>query len=564
MVAIASYAELIAYFALLLGLTPVLGIYLARVFLEQPVFLSRLVNPLERIIYRLSFIDPKEEMPWKKYAMSLVIFSLGGFISLFLLLIGQSLLPLNPQAFNNLSWALAFNTAISFVTNTNWQAYSGESTLSYFSQMVGLSVQNFLSAAAGMAVMLAFFRGLTRSKSKVIGNFWVDLVRSILYVLLPLSLILALLLVSQGVMQNWSPYITATTLEGDTQTIPMGPAASQIAIKQLGTNGGGYFGSNSAHTLENPTGLANFLQALAILLLPSALVYCFGLMTGARQHALLIYLLMLGLMLSSLTISWWSETLPNQSLGIIGSLEGKELRIGSNNSILWAIITTATSNGSVNAMLDSLSPLAGGLALVQILLGEVVFGGVGSGLYGMILFVMLTVFLAGLMVGRTPEYFGKKIEVIEIQMVLVGLILPSMVVLIGAGCSVVWPIALKSLNNSGPHGLTEMLYAWGSAANNNGSAFGGLNANTDYFNIGLGIAMLIGRFGVMIPVLAIAGSLASKASVPPSSATLATDTPVFFVLLLFVIIIIGALTFFPCLVLGPIVEHFLMLSGRQF
>lgn len=561
---IANTLSIGAYFGVLFALTPFLGSYMAKVLSGQKVLFSSILSPCEHLIYRICFIDPHEEMSWKQYARSVLWFSGFGIIVVFLLQVWQHMLPLNPQALPGVSFALAFNTAVSFVTNTNWQAYSGESTLSYLTQSLGLAVQNFVSAAVGMSVLVAFIRGFQRQNTSTIGNFWADVVRSFLYILLPLSLILALALISQGVVQNYSSYVTARTLEGQEQILPMGPAASQIAIKQLGTNGGGFFGVNSAHPLENPTPLSNFLQMLAILLIPSSLVHMFGVMLNQRRHAFMIYLVMLSFVLVALGIGLWSEHLPNSSLGLTDSLEGKELRFGKIDSILWSTATTAASNGSVNAMHDSLSPIAGGIALLQILLGEVIFGGVGSGLYGMLLFVLLTVFIAGLMVGRTPEYLGKKIETFDMQMTVLAIVLPSAVVLIGAGISSVLPVALKSLANQGPHGLSEILYAWGSAANNNGSAFAGLNVNTDFYNLGLSLAMLLGRFGVILPVLAIAGNLAKKKHIPESSATLATDTPIFAVLLIFVVMVVGALTFFPALTLGPIVEHLLMFAGRTF
>lgn len=552
------------YVVVLVSLTPLLGSYMARVFFNQRVFVTPLIKPLENLIYTLCLIDPDEEMHWRSYAKALLWFSFLGFVAVFILQISQAVLPLNPQGLDSVPWLLAFNTAVSFVTNTNWQAYSGENTLSYLVQMLGLTVQNFTSAAVGMAVLVAFIRGLIRKNMSSIGNFWVDVVRSILYILLPLSLLLALVLVSQGVVQNFSPYISATTLEGHNQLIPIGPAASQIAIKQLGTNGGGFFGANSAHPLENPTPLSNFLELLAILLIPSALVYLFAAVTKAYKHALMVYGVMLSIFSLVLVLTIWSEGLKNPSLATAAAFEGKELRFSIAASALWATATTAASNGSVNAMHDSLSPLAGGLALLQIMLGEIIFGGVGSGLYGMLLFVILTVFLAGLMVGRSPEYMGKKLAAFDMQMAVVGIIVPSAVVLLGAGLSSVAPSLLSSLLNHGPHGLSEILYAWASVANNNGSAFAGFNANTNFFNVAFAIAMMVGRFGVIIPVLALAGSFAHKNTTPPSLATFATDTMTFFVLLTFVIIIIGALTFFPSLILGPLLEHLLLLEGRIF
>lgn len=561
---IEHFFSIAVFFVALIVLTPLLGSYLAKALGGERVFLSPFVRPIEKLIYRGSFIDENEDMTWQRYAKALLCFTTLSLIAVFLLQVLQAYLPFNPENIPAVPMVLAINTAISFVTNTNWQAYAGESTLSYFTQSVGLGVQNFLSAAVGMAVLLAFIRGLMRKNTPKIGNFWTDMVRSILYVLLPLSFILAIVLVSQGVVQNYAPYVKAITLEGESQVLPMGPMASQLAIKQLGTNGGGFLGTNSAHPFENPTPLSNFLQCLALLLIPSSLIYMFGLMTGHLKHALKIFWLVLGVFSVVFLVALWSEYLPNPSLQGVKALEGKELRFSVADSVLWSSATTAASNGSVNAMHDSLSPLTGGLALLQILLGEVIFGGVGSGLYGMLLFVLLTVFLAGLMIGRTPEYLGKKLEAFEMKMVVVALITPSAVTLIGAALSALLPSTLANLGNLGPHGLSEILYAWGSAANNNGSAFAGLSVNNNFFNLGLSAAMLIGRFAVIIPVLAIAGSLAEKKTLQSTNTALATDSTVFTLLLLFMVLLIGALTFFPALALSSIVEHLLMLSGRTF
>jgi potassium-transporting ATPase potassium-binding subunit len=545
-------------------LAPMLGSYMAKVFVGDKNFLSPILSPCERAIYRCCLIHPSEEMNWKKYAQSLVFFTGLGFVFTFGLQITQIYLPLNPQQLPNVPWPLAFNTAISFITNTNWQAYSGESTLSYLVQMLALTVQNFISAAMGIAVLLVLIRGITRNRTHDLGNFWIDLTRGILYVLLPLTIIGALFLLSQGVLQNLSPYVNAYTMEGLHQLLPMGPAASQIAIKQLGTNGGGFFGVNSAHPFENPTAFSNFLEVLAILLIPSALIYMFGLMIKSRRQAFMIYLVVTGIFFLCAGVMLWSEHLPNPALGVTQILEGKELRFGITNSTWWAAATTAASNGSVNAMHASLSALTGGVALFQILLGEIIFGGVGSGLYGMLLFVLLTVFLAGLMVGRTPEYMGKKLGAWEIKMILLAILGPSAVVLLGSGVTSVLPIILSSLGNQGPHGLSEILYAWGSTTNNNGSAFAGFNANSDLFNILLGVAMLIGRFLVIFPVIAIAGSLASKQAAPVSEAMFQSDNLTFAILLASVILIVGALTFVPVLVLGPVLEHFLVNTRQLF
>lgn len=555
--------QIFAVLGTIILLTPVLGMFMAQVFDGEKTFLSPMIEPIERFTYRLIGADPREEMNWKQYAKAVIVFNAIGFLFVFAILMLQGTLPFNPQGLANVSWDLAFNTAISFVTNTNWQSYAGESTMSYFTQMVALTVQNFVSAATGFAVLLVLIRGLTRKGTDNLGSFWVDMTRSILYVLLPLSIIYTILLVSQGVIQNFSSATQVTTLEGVKQLIPQGPAASQIAIKQLGTNGGGFFNANSAHPYENPTPFSNFLELIALILIPSALTFTFGRMVKNQRQGWVIFSAMMTLLLVALGASLWSEYSANpifaQTL-----MEGKETRLGITNSILWSTLTTAASNGSVNAMHSSLSPLAGGVALLNIMLGEVVFGGIGCGLYGMLLFAILTVFLSGLMVGRTPEYLGKKVEARDIQLTIIGILIPSAVILIGAGLSVVLPVALSSLANKGPHGLSEILYAFSSAAGNNGSAFAGLNANTKYYNVALGFAMLIGRFGVLIPTLAIAGNLAKKKISPPSFGTFTTDNALFVGLLVSVVVIVGALTFFPALSLGPIIEHFLMLNAKTF
>jgi K+-transporting ATPase ATPase A chain len=545
-------------------LAPICGLYLTRVLNSQRIPSSGIFGRIETTIYKLCKIDPSEEMSWRHYAGSLLAFNALGFIVVFLLQVFQSKLPLNPQGLKDVSWHLAFNTAMSFMTNTNWQAYAGETTLSYLTQMIGLTVQNFLSAATGIAVFLALTRGIVRKTAKTIGNFWADTVRSIFYVLLPLSIILSLILVSQGVIQTFHKPVGLTTLEGEKQVIPLGPVASQVAIKELGTNGGGYFNTNSTHPYENPTPLSNFLEMLSILLLPVSLAYAYGNMVKNKKHGGIIFVVMFSLWLAGLALSLHAEYRSNPLLGNLVSLEGKETRFGIVNTILWSTSTTAASNGSVNAMHSSLSPLAGGVAMFNMMLGEIIFGGVGAGMYGMLLFILMTVFLAGLMVGRTPEYFGKKIEAREIQMTILGILAPSALILAGAGVAAVLPAGLASLANKGPHGLSEILYAFASAAGNNGSAFAGLNVNTPFYNLTLGIAMLIGRFAVIIPCLAIAGSLAGKKITPASSGTFTTDNSVFAILLIAVILIIGALTFFPVLTLGPIVEHLLMLSGKTF
>jgi K+-transporting ATPase ATPase A chain len=559
-----DYLQLALFFGLLCVCTPLLGGFMAKVFQGEKTWLSPVIAPLERLTYRVSGIDSAEEMSWKQYAASLLAFNLFGFLAVFGLMLLQNVLPLNPQGVNGTSVYLAFNTAVSFMTNTNWQAYSGEAALSYATQMLGLGVQNFVSAATGIAVIVAMARGIARRQASSLGNFWVDLTRSTLYILLPLSLLLAIVLVSQGVVQSFGAYIQATTLEGRSQMIPLGPAASQIAIKQLGTNGGGFFGVNSAHPFENPTPFSNFLQVFAILLIPAALTITYGKLIGSAKQGWTIFAAMLTVLVVVLGVSLWSETQYNPVMQTASPMEGKEQRFGVANSILWGMTTTVASNGSVNAMHDSFSPLAGGMAILNMMLGEVIFGGVGAGMYGMLMFVVLTVFIAGLMVGRTPEYLGKKIEAFEVQMAMIAILAPSAVILIGTMIAVLIPQGLNSLNNQGPHGFSEILYAFTSAAGNNGSAFAGLTVDTPFYNIALGIGMLIGRFGVILPALAIAGSMVTKKYTPPSLGTFPTDTPLFVMLLIAVILIVGALTFFPALSLGPIVEHLLMNAGRAF
>ena len=559
-----DYIQIAIYVGALVLLSPLLGSYMARVFTGRRHVLSRILGWAENGIYKTCSLDPTEEMDWREYTWSLLAFNFFGFLIVFLLQMLQSYLPLNPQKLTNISWHSSINTAVSFMTNTNWQGYAGETTMSYLTQMLGLAVQNFLSAATGIAVFLALVRGIARRASATIGNFWTDVVRSVLYVLLPLSIILAVVLVGQGVVQTFHNYVDVTTLEGVKQSIPLGPAASQIAIKQLGTNGGGFFNANSAHPFENPTPLSNFIESLSILLIAASLTYSYGIIVKNKKHGLLILSVMLAIWLAGLSLSLYSEYHANPIMGGAPNLEGKEVRFGITNSIIWSTATTVASNGSVNAMHDSLTPLAGGVAMFNIMLGEIIFGGVGSGMYGMLLFVLLTVFLAGLMVGRTPEYLGKKIEAREMQMTLLSILAQCAVILIGAAIALKLPVGLSSLNNIGPHGLSEILYAYTSAVGNNGSAFAGLNADTVFYNLTLAVAMLIGRFIVIIPVLAIAGSLASKKTMAVSSGTFTTDNAIFAVLLVSVIIIVGVLTFFPVLSLGPIVEHFLMNAGRVF
>jgi potassium-transporting ATPase potassium-binding subunit len=575
-----AWLQLTLYFAVLLAPVKPLGAYMAGVYRSEPNGLDRLLGPLERSIYRISGIDPREEMTWQRYAVAMLLFNLAGFATVYVLLRLQGMLPLNSQSFPGVSSDLAFDTAASFATNTNWQSYGGETTLSYLSQTLGLTVQNFVSAASGMAVLVALVRGIARRSVNSIGNFWFDLVRSTVYILLPLSIVLTLALVSQGVIQNFSTYKTAAPLQphGDAQVLAMGPAASQIAIKQLGTNGGGFFNVNSAHPFENPTPLSNCLEMLAILLIPAALCYTFGLLVGDTRQgwAVLMSMLLIFVPLAVSTVIVEQAGVPSyNSLGVDqrasfahpgGNMEGKETRFGIFNSALWACATTAASNGSVNSMHDSYTPLGGMLPMWLIQLGEVIFGGVGSGLYGMLMFVIIAVFVAGLMVGRTPEYLGKKIEAFEMKMASLVILLPPLVVLVGTAFAVSGS-GLKytagsemqsNLNNPGAHGFSEVLYAFSSAGNNNGSAFAGLTANEPFYNFALGIAMLIARYWLMIPVLAIAGSLAAKKFTPPSAGTLPTHQPLFIGMLVSCVLLVGALTFVPALALGPIVEQLQM------
>jgi len=556
--------QVILFFALLIGLTPFLGNYMSRVFSGNRHFMLPVFGWLEKLTYKFSGITSNEETNWKSYTFSLLLFNLTGFVFVFLIQLFQSYLPLNPAHFPNVSWHLSFNTAVSFMTNTNWQSYAGETTLGYFVQMIGLTVQNFVSAATGIAVLLALIRGISRKTTDKLGNFWTDLTRSTLYVLLPLSILFAIILVGQGVVQNFKSYETVRTLQGQLQVIPMGPAASQIAIKQLGTNGGGFFNANSAHPFENPTPFSNFLEMLAILLIPSSLTYTYGKMVGSIRQGRAIFSAMLILLVVGLGFSLYAEYSSNPVFGHLALMEGKETRFGITNSVLWSTITTAASNGSVNAMHDSLSPITGMIAMINLMVGEIVFGGVGAGLYGMVVFIILTVFIAGLMVGRTPEYLGKKIEAFEVQMAIIAVLAPNFVILLFSAWASVSNPGLSGLNNAGPHGLSEILYAFSSAAGNNGSAFAGLNANTLFYNLTLGIGMLIGRFGVIIPVLAIAGNMAGKKITPLSAGTFRTDNGLFVALLIAVILIVGGLTHFPALSLGPIVDHLLMTRGITF
>jgi K+-transporting ATPase ATPase A chain len=562
------------YFLVILALTKPLGAYMHRVFEGERRPLPRFFGPLERGTYRLCGIDAGKEQTWTEYTLALLIFSALGVLVSYALLRLQHLLPLNPQKFGPVEANLAFNTASSFTTNTNWQSYSGEAVMSYLSQMAALAWHNFTSAAAGMGVALALARGLTRrggpAAPKTIGNFWADLIRATLYILLPICIVGALVLVSQGVIQNLAPYKEITTLEGGKQILAMGPVASQELIKELGTNGGGFFNANSAHPFENPTPLTNFLEMVLIFAIPAGLTYTYGRMAKNQRQGWAIFGAMAILFFAGVTTAYWAEAHGNpvaRELSInqtAGNMEGKEVRFGVANSTLFATVTTDASCGAVNSMHDSFTPLGGLVPLLNIQLGEIVFGGVGAGLYGMLVFVLLTVFLAGLMVGRTPEYLGKKIEAREMKLAMLYVLIFPLTILVLAGWSTATPYGISSLNNAGPHGLSEILYAYTSATGNNGSAFAGLNANTPWYNISMGIAMLIGRFMMIVPALAIAGSMVGKKVVPPSLGTFPTNGWLFTALLVSVIVIVGALTFFPALSLGPIVEHFLALNGKVF
>lgn len=584
--------QIALYFAVLLALVRPLGWFMARVYAGRSCGLDPVLGPLERLFYRLAGVKATHEMDWKQYAAAVLIFSTVGVFVVYGLQRLQASLAFNPQGLSAVTADSSFNTSVSFVTNTNWQGYSGETTMSYLTQMLALGTQNFVSAATGMAVLVALIRGLSRRSAATIGNFWVDLTRSVLYILLPLSVVFALVLVSQGVVQTFKPYQavrltqplsyddpaldasgnTAPSADGKPvtktvavteQVLPLGPAASQIAIKQLGTNGGGFFGVNSAHPFENPTPLANFLELLAILLIPAALCWTFGEMVGDRRQGWAVLAAMLAIFVVLLGACVWAESAANPRLsalgvdsafGTTGNMEGKEVRFGIANSALWATATTAASNGSVNAMHDSFTPLGGLIPMWLMQLGEVIFGGVGCGLYGMLMFVIVAVFVAGLMVGRTPEYLGKKIEPFEMKMAALAVLVPCALVLLGTAVAVLVPQG-QTTSNPGAHGFSQILYAFSSASNNNGSAFAGLGANNPFYNTSLGICMFLSRFWLIVPVLAVAGSLAGKRVLPTTSGTLPTHTPVFVGMLICVVIIVGALTFVPALALGPIVEQ---------
>jgi len=593
-----GWLQIIVFLAVLFAVTKPLGIFMARVFKRERTFLDPVLRPLERFIYRLTFVDEDHEMKWTEYAVAMVLFSGFSMLVLYIIMRVQQVLPLNPQKFAAVAPALAFNTAASFTTNTNWQNYSGEATMSYLTQMAGLAYHNFSSAAVGIALAIAFVRGLARREKETIGNFWVDMTRTTLWVLLPACIVYALLLVSQGVVQNLKPYDTVKLIEPqqvqkvadgkpvvgpdgkpvmDTvtdQVIAQGPVASQEAIKMLGTNGGGFFNANSAHPFENPTPLSNYLQMLSIFMIPAGLTYTLGRMTGSQRHGWAVWAAMAILFVAGVTTAYWAEARGNPLLKGVnqhaslmqsgGNMEGKEVRFGIADSTLFATITTDASCGAINSWHDSYTPLGGMVPLANIMLSETVFGGVGAGLYGILIYVVLSVFIAGLMVGRTPEYLGKKIEAYDVKMAMLVTLVFPLVILMLTGISSVVGFGTSSISNAGPHGLTQILYAFTSMAGNNGSAFGGLNGNTPWYHIAGAATMLIGRFFMILPMLAIAGNLAKKKYVPPSLGTFPVTTPLFSVLLVGVIVIVGALTFFPALSLGPILEHLLMRAGKAF
>ncbi|MFF7708354.1 potassium-transporting ATPase subunit KdpA [Pseudomonas sp. NPDC007930] len=556
-------ALVLGFLALVLAPAPALGRFYYRVMEGQRTWLQPLLGPLERGCYRLAAVDPAQEQSWQRYALALLAFNAAGLLVLWALLLLQGVLPLNPQGVPGLEPALAFNTAVSFVTNTNWQAYSGEASLSYLSQMLGLAVQNFVSAATGIAVLVALCRGIARRSARSVGNFWADLTRATLYGLLPLCLGLALLLVWQGVPQTFASYVDAHTLHGGTQSLPLGPVASQVAIKQLGTNGGGFYGVNSAHPFENPTALSNLLELAAILLIPAALVFSFGHYVKDLRQSRAILATMLVLLLAGGALALYSEQQPLPGLASVvqqaAPLEGKETRFGATATSLWAVVTTAASNGSVNGMHDSLNPLTGLVAMANMMVGEVIFGGVGAGLYGMLLFVLIAVFLAGLMIGRTPEYLGKKLQAHEVKLLVATLLVMPLGVLVLGAIAACLPGIGAALGNPGAHGFSELLYAYTSATANNGSAFGGFAANSTVHNLMLSLAMLLGRFGYILPVLALAGSLAAKKPMPLGPGSFPTHGLLFVVLLAVTILLVGGLTFLPTLALGPVADH---LSNR--
>lgn len=586
-----GWFQIFLYVVALLLITKPMGVYLYRVFEKRGTLLDFLFRPIERLIYRTAGVDETKEMGWKEYGVAMLLFSAASLLLLYLFERLQLWLPWNPQKLANIAPDLAWNTAVSFTTNTNWQSYSGESTMSYLTQMAGLAYHNFASAAVGIALAIALLRGVARRESKTIGNFWVDTTRAFLWVLLPISLVVAFFFVSQGMIQNLKPYTTAKLVEPQvvetknpdgtvkkdtvtTQTIAQGPVASQEVIKMYGTNGGGFFGANSTHPFENPTPLTNFIQMLLIFAVPSGLTYTLGRMTGSQRHGWAVWCAMATMFLAGVVVVYAFEARGNPLLRGVdtktsevqpgGNMEGKEVRFGIANSALFTTITTDASCGAVNNQHDSLTPLAGMIPLINIMLGEVVFGGVGAGMYGMLVFVILAVFIAGLMVGRTPEYLGKKIESYDVQMAVLAILVTSLTILIFSAISVVAKFGTASISNPGPHGFSQILYAYTSAVGNNGSAFGGLGTNTLWFNSTLGVAMLLGRFFMIVPILAIAGNLAAKKHVPESLGTFPVTGPLFTMLLVSVTLIVGALTFFPALSLGPVLEHLLMNAGKAF
>ena len=560
-----DYGLILAFFVLVLVPAPFIGRFIHRAMEGQRTFLTPLFAPVERFCYRIAGVDPHSEQDWKTYTVALLLFNAAGLALLFAILMLQGMLPLNPQKLPGLEWTLAFNTAVSFVTNTNWQAYSGEASLSYFSQMVGLGVQNFVSAAVGLCVLVALARGISRRSTDKLGNFWVDLTRGTLYALLPLCLLLALFLVWQGVPQTFLDYVSVHTLAGTDQVVPLGPAASQIAIKQLGTNGGGFFGVNSAHPFENPSAWSNLLEMASIILIPAALVFTFGHYVKDLRQSRALLATMLILFVIGLGVTLYSEFQPNPALAALpieqsGSLEGKESRLGITASALWAVTTTAASNGSVNSMHDSFSAIGGMIPMFNMMLGEVIFGGVGAGLYGMLLFVLIAVFLAGLMIGRTPEYLGKKLEAREVRLLVATLLVMPIGVLVFCSLAVSLPGPAASITNPGAHGFSQALYAYTSGSANNRSTFAGFGANTPFHNVMIGLAMLLGRFGYILPVLAIAGSLAAKQRAPVGGNSFPTHGPLFVTLLTLTILLVGGLTFLPALALGPIAEHLALIG----
>lgn len=571
-----GFIQILLFIVVIAVLASPLGGYMTRLFSGERHWLTSPLRPLEVALYRIAGIDERAEQHWTQYALAMLLFNLAGFLVLYALQRLQAWLPLNPQAFGAVSPDLSFNTAMSFVTNTNWQNYGGESTLSYVVQMAGLTVQNFVSAATGIAIAVALIRGFARRSAEAVGNFWVDMTRTTLYVLLPISIAATLFFVWQGVPQNLDPYVVATTLEGGQQTIAQGPVASQLAIKMLGTNGGGFFNANSAHPYENPTALSNFVEMLLIFPIGAALTNVFGRMVGDERQGWAVLAAMGVLFVTGVLVAYWAESHPNPAIAAMGvdtqpsdlqaggNMESKEVRFGIAASALFAVITTAASCGAVNAMHDSFTPLGGMIPLINMQLGEVIVGGVGAGLYGMLLFAILAVFIAGLMVGRTPEYVGKKIEAKEVKMTMLAILAPALAILVFTALAASVPAGLAGVQDPGPHGFSEILYAYTSSAANNGSAFAGLTGNSLFYNSTGGLAMFIGRFLIIIPVLAIAGSLAAKKTVPPSAGTFPTHGGLFIGLLVGVVLIVGGLTFFPALSLGPIVEQIAMLAGTRY